>query len=315
MREKCTVGGQAVIEGVMMRGSKGTATAVRLDDGSITVKLDKIVPYTKKYKVLSIPILRGFVSLIESLVIGIKTLNYSASFFQDGEEEELTGFDKWFFEKFGDKSSDIIMGFSVMISFIFAIGLFFILPTFAANFFKKIIFNISPLTLNIIEGIIRVAIFLLYIYLIGKMEDIKRVYEYHGAEHKSIFCYENEKELTPENAATFGRLHPRCGTNFLFLVMIVSIIVFSLTGWKSLSQRIIYRIVLLPVISGITYEIIKWMGYSKSPIAKALAFPGLMLQKLTTSEPDLKQLEVAITALKTAEGIEDVKEECEEIED
>lgn len=313
MKKKCAVGGQAVIEGVMMRGSKGTATAVRLPDGSITVNLDETLSCIKKYKILSIPILRGFVSLIESLIIGIKTLNYSASFFED-EGEELSGFDKWFYEKFGDKSNDIIMGFSTILSFIVAIGLFFIFPTFVANIFKKSSLQMGTFTLNIIEGVIRVAIFLLYVYLIGKMEDIKRVYEYHGAEHKTIFCYENDEELKPENAAKFGRLHPRCGTNFLFLVMIVSIIAFSLTGWNSLLERILYRIVLLPVIAGVTYEIIKWMGYSKSILAKILAFPGLMLQKLTTREPDLEQLEVAITALKKAEGIEDIEEECEDCE-
>lgn len=164
--------------------------------------------------------------------------------------------------------------------------------------------NINAVLLNIIEGIIRVAIFLIYIYLISKIEDIKRVFEYHGAEHKTIFCYENGKELTPENAKKFGRLHPRCGTNFLFLVMIVSIIIFSLTGWSSLWKRILYRIILLPVVSGVTYEIIKWMGKSESKLSKILSYPGLMLQKLTTKEPDLSQIEVAIEALKAAEGIE-----------
>ena len=163
----------------------------------------------------------------------------------------------------------------------------------------------STMGMNIVEGIIRVLIFLLYVYLIGKMEDIKRVYQYHGAEHKTIFCYENNVELTPENAAKFGRLHPRCGTNFLFLVMIVSIIVFSLTGWNSIGERIMYRIILLPLISGVSYEIIKWMGKSKGSLAKILSYPGLKLQNLTTREPDLSQLEVAIKALKVAEGIED----------
>jgi uncharacterized protein YqhQ len=172
----------------------------------------------------------------------------------------------------------------------------------------------NSVLLNVIEGIIRVSLFILYIYLIGKLEDIKRVYEYHGAEHKTIFCYENNAELTPENAKKFGRLHPRCGTNFLFLVMIVSIILFSLTGWNSLLERVMYRIILLPVISGITYEIIRWMGKGKSRLANILAYPGLMLQKLTTKEPDLSQLEVAIAALKAAEGIEDIVKEKIEVD-
>lgn len=301
MNKKISVGGQAVIEGVMMRGSKGVSTAVRTPDGEIVIERLDLVPYTKKYKFLGLPVIRGFVSLIESLVIGIKTLNYSAKFFE--EEEELSKFDKWFKNKFKDKSDDIIAGVSLIFSLVVAVLLFFLLPTYVANFFKKVS-SINTVWLNVVEGIIRVILFLLYIYFIGKLEDIKRVFEYHGAEHKTIFCYENGMELTPENAKKFRRLHPRCGTNFLFLVMIVSIIIFSLTGWNSLLQRLLYRIILLPVISGITYELIRWMGKSSSKAANILAFPGLMLQKLTTREPDLSEIEVAIAALKSAEGLE-----------
>lgn len=313
MDKKVNVGGQAVIEGVMMRGSQGIATAVRTSSGEIVIDKKETIPYTKKYKFLGLPIIRGFVSLIESLVVGIKTLNYSASFFED-EGEEDSKFDKWFKDKFKDKSNDVIAGMSLVVSLGFTILLFFLLPTFAANFFKKS-FSMNTVLLNIIEGIIRVVIFLLYIYFISKMEDIKRVFEYHGAEHKTIFCYENNVELTPENAMKFGRLHPRCGTNFLFLVMIVSIILFSLTGWNSIWQRILYRIILLPVISGITYELIRWMGKSNSALSKVLSYPGLMLQKLTTREPDLSQLEVAIASLKAAEGLEGIdKQRNEEVE-
>ena len=297
------VGGQAVIEGVMMRGSKGIATAVRLPDGSISVDFKDTLPLTKKYKVLGLPIIRGFVSLVDSMIVGVKTLNYSASFFED-EEEEPTGFDKWFSNTFKDKSTDVLLGISLMVSVVFSVLLFFILPTFVANFFNKA-FSLNKVLLNIIEGVIRVLIFIGYIYFIGKMKDIQRVFQYHGAEHKTIFCYENDVELTPENAAKFGRLHPRCGTNFMFLVMIVSIILFSFTPWASLLQRTIYRIVLLPVISGVTYELIRWMGKSDSRLSKILSYPGLMLQKITTSEPDLSQLEVAIKSLKVAEGIDE----------
>jgi uncharacterized protein YqhQ len=310
MEKKINVGGQAVIEGVMMRGSRGVATAVRKPDGEIVIDKNDMIPITKRYKALGLPIIRGFVSLIDSLIVGIKTLNYSASFFE--EEGEASKFDKWFDAKFKDKSNDVLTGISLVLSLGFSVLLFFLLPTFVANFFKKT-FELNAVSLNIVEGIIRVSLFILYIYLIGKMEDIKRVYEYHGAEHKTIFCYENNVELTPENAKKFGRLHPRCGTNFLFLVMIVSIILFSLTGWNSLWERIMYRIILLPVVSGITYEIIRWMGKGKSKFAGILAYPGLMLQKLTTKEPDLRQLEVAIAALKAAEGIEDIVEEKIEV--
>lgn len=301
MARNVNVGGQAVIEGVMMRGSNGIATAVRTEAGEIVVEKRSYTSYTKKNKVLGLPIIRGFISLIESLIIGVQTLNYSASFFE--EDEVPSKFDKWLNKIFKEKSNDVIMGISLVISLIISVGLFFILPTLVANIFSKM--GASVMVMNIVEGIIRVSIFLLYVYLIGKMEDIKRVYQYHGAEHKTIFCYENEIELTPENASKFGRLHPRCGTNFLFLVMIVSIVVFSLTGWNSIGERIVYRIVLLPLISGVSYEIIKWMGKSTGTVAKIFSYPGLKLQNLTTKEPDLSQIEVAIKALKVAEGIED----------
>lgn len=302
--KKSSVGGQAVIEGVMMRGSKGIATAVRKSNGEIEVNFDESIPLTKKNTFLGLPIIRGFVSLIESLVIGIKTLNYSASLFEDDEEEgEPSKFDEFFQKVFKDKTNDIITAVTLIISLAFSILIFFILPTFAANIFKKANVN-NTIELNLIEGIIRVAIFIIYIYIIGRMEDIKRVFEYHGAEHKTIFCYENEMELTPENAQKFGRFHPRCGTNFMFLVMIVSILLFSLTGWSTLWQRVLSRIILLPVVSGVTYEIIRWMGKSSGKLSYIVAYPGLMLQKLTTREPDLKQLEVAIKSLKVSEGIE-----------
>ena len=300
MNKNSSVGGQAVIEGVMMRGSKGIATAVRLSNEEIVVDVKESVPLTKKNKIFGLPIIRGFITLIDSMVIGINSLNYSASFFED--DEEPSNFDKWFSDKFKDKSNDVVMGISLAMSIIFSVLIFFIFPTFAANFLKKVV-STNTVILNIFEGLIRVGIFILYIYLIGKMKDIQRVFEYHGAEHKAIFCYENEIELIPENATKFGRLHPRCGTNFMFLVMIVSIILFSLTPWSSLIERIAYRLLLLPIISGITYEMIKWMGKSQSKFSNFFAYPGLMLQKITTKEPDLNQLEVAITALKAAEGI------------
>ncbi|KGN02552.1 membrane protein [Clostridium novyi A str. 4570] len=308
MGKKVSVGGQAVIEGVMMRGSKGVATAIRKSNGDIEVEFDEIEPLTKKNKVFSLPIIRGFVTLIDSLIIGIKTLNYSASFIEEDEEEEEepSKFDKWMEEKFKGKATDIVMAISFIISMALSIFIFFIIPTFAANGFKRLNVN-NTIALNILEGIIRVGIFLSYIYLISKMNDIKRVFEYHGAEHKTIFCYESGEELIPENAKKQGRLHPRCGTNFLFLVMIVSIILFSFTGWNSIWQRIFYRIILLPVVSGVTYEIIKWMGNNNNKCTKILSYPGLMLQKLTTREPDLEQLEVAIVSLKVAEGIETVE--------
>lgn len=303
MEKKTTVGGQAVIEGVMMRGAKGLATAVRLPNGSIEVKKESSESLTKKNKFFGFPIIRGFISLIESLIIGIKSLEYSASFFEDDEEESESKFDKWFEKVFKEKGNSVLMGISLVLSLAFSTLLFFILPTALASLVKKAITS-NVVVLNIIEGIIRVIIFIGYIFIVGKLEDIKRVYQYHGAEHKTIFCYESGIDLTPENAKKFGRLHPRCGTNFLFLVMVISIIIFSFTGWQSIGQRVISRVLLLPVVSGVTYEVIKWLGKSDSKISKIIAWPGLLLQKITTQEPDESMLEVAITSLKAAEGLE-----------
>lgn len=298
---KCDVGGQAIIEGVMMRGAKGLATAVRTPNGEIEVKVKRTTPITKKYKILNIPIIRGTATLIDSLIIGINTLNYSASFFEEDEEESK--FDAWLKNKLGDKgANDLIITLTMMVSFFVAAGLFLGIPTAIASIFKGI--GLSPILLNLIESAIRIAILITYMYFISKLDDIYRIFQYHGAEHKTIFCYEAEEKLTIENVKKFGRLHPRCGTNFLFLTMIVSIILFTLTGWGGFWQRLILRIVLMPLVAGITYELIKWLGRTESKLGKFIAYPGLKLQELTTKEPDDEQLEVAIKSLMAAEGIE-----------
>ena len=296
---KCEVGGQAVIEGVMMRGTKGQATAIRKSDGKIEIDMKKIVPITKKYKFLNIPFIRGIFVLIDSLVTGINTLNYSASFFEEDDEESK--FELWLKNKFGDKSNDLIVGGTMVLSFALAIALFVALPTSIASLFAAL--NLNPVLLNLIEAIIRIVILLIYMYSISKMDDIYRDFQYHGAEHKSIFCYEAGEELTVENVRKFPRFHPRCGTNFLFLIMFVSIIIFSFTGWGGFFERLLLRIVLIPIVSGITYELIRWLGKSENILSKVIAYPGLKLQELTTKEPDDDQLEVAIAALMTAEGI------------
>ncbi|MBQ5696634.1 MAG: peptide chain release factor N(5)-glutamine methyltransferase [Clostridium sp.] len=298
---KCDVGGQAIIEGVMMRGSKGLATAIRTPNGKIEVKVKKTKPITKKYKILNIPIIRGAVTLIDSLMIGINTLNYSASFFEEDEKESK--FDIWLKDKLGDKrANDLIITITMMFSLLVAAGLFLGVPTAIASLFKNI--GLSPIILNLIESSIRISILILYMYLISKLDDIYRVFQYHGAEHKTIFCYESEEKLTIENVRKFGRLHPRCGTNFLFLTMFVSIVLFTLTGWGGFWQRLLLRIILMPLVAGITYELIKWLGRTESKLGKVIAYPGLKLQEITTKEPDDSQLEVAIKALMAAEGIE-----------
>lgn len=298
--KKKDVGGQAVIEGVMMRGSKGIATAVRTESGKIEVDFQKVDSITKKNKFANIPFIRGIFILIDSLVIGIKTLNYSASFFEDTEPSK---FEDWLRNKFGEKSNDLIIGMTMTLSMLIAIVLFMAIPTGIASLFKR--FGLSPISLNLIEAIIRIIMLIGYIYGISKMEDIFRVFQYHGAEHKTIFCYEAEEELTVENVKKYGRFHPRCGTNFLFLIMMVSVIIFTFTGWGSFIQRLALRIVLIPVISGITYEIIKWLGNNNGKLAQKISYPGLKLQELTTREPDDLQIEVAICALMAAEGLEE----------
>lgn len=296
MSKKTNIGGQAVIEGVMMRGPSTIALAVRKENGEIFVKSEEKTPLTKKNKFLSLPFVRGVVALVESLILGTKMLSQSADILE-GKEEELDT------EK--SLKDKVILVFTLGISFGISLLLFALLPTVVADLAKMVTLN--TVVINLFEGLIKVGIFLSYIYFIGKLEDIKRVFQYHGAEHKTIFCYENGKELTIENVQSYGTLHPRCGTNFMLTVIIVGIIVFSVFGWPDLITRIILRIVMLPIIAGISYEFIKWQGKSESSLAKILSTPGLYLQKLTTNEPDDSQVEVAIESLKAVlkEGEDD----------
>ena len=307
--KRCDVGGQAVIEGVMMRGSKSLATAVRTPKGNIEIDFKDNRPITKKYPILNIPFLRGFFVLIESMKVGMDSLNYSASFLED-ESEEPSKFEKWLENKLGEKANNVLIAITMFISFIFAIGLFVALPTGIASIFNT---GISSVMLNLIEAGIRIIILLLYMFLISKLDDIYRVFQYHGAEHKTIFCYESMEELTVENVRKQSRLHPRCGTNFLFLIMFVSIVIFSFTGWGGIIERLAIRIIFIPVVTGISYELIKWLGKSNNILSKIIAYPGLKLQLLTTKEPDDSQIEVAIASLKAAEGIEDSNKKIEEL--
>lgn len=295
-KKKTTIGGQALIEGIMMRGTEDIAIAVRKPDSTISVDKRKAVSYTKKNKFLGLPLIRGSVALIESMVIGIKALTYSAEFYEDEEDnEEMGKFEKFLTKVFGEKLESVAMGFSVVVSLGIGIALFFVLPVILTGFIKSI--TESAVLRNLVEGIIRIAIFVFYIFLISRMNDIKRVFQYHGAEHKSIYCYENEEELTVENARKYPRLHPRCGTNFLFIVMIISIFVFSFVKTQNMGTKILSRVVLLPLVAGISYEVLRFVGRSDSKIVRILIYPGLALQYLTTREPDDDQIEVALEAL------------------
>lgn len=293
-----SIGGQAVIEGVMMRGPKKIATAVRKADGEIVIDKKDVNSFVSNYKINKIPVLRGVAAFIESMVTGVKCLMFSADQVDIEEEnpEKMSKFEKWLDDKLGDKIKDIAIYFSVVISLIFSIGMFMLLPTAIAGIFK--IWIKSALILNLIEGVLKLSIFFLYLRLVSCMEDIRRVFEYHGAEHKTIAAYEAGEELTAENAMKYSRLHPRCGTSFLLIVMVISILMFSLLRWENLWMRIAYRLLLLPFVAGISYEIIKLAGKNPNGIVGILTKPGLWLQKLTTREPDLSQLEVAIEAMK-----------------
>lgn len=299
--KKTNVGGQAVIEGVMMRGVKGISIAVRNPKGEIIVKNSDRMPLSKKNKFFGLPIIRGAVSLFDSMAIGIDSLNFSASTAFPDEDEEPSKTSKFLNKIFKGKTDKVVEIATIIISLMFSVVLFFVLPTLVTSLFKNL--GLSNVGFNLIESSIRVLLFTAYIYLISKMDDIYRVFQYHGAEHKAITCYENELDLTVENAKTCSRYHKRCGTNFMFLVMIVSIIVFSFLGWRNPLIRVVTRILLLPLISGITYEILKWLGDGDSKVKDAIAYPGLMLQRLTTKEPEDDMLEVSIRALKESEGI------------
>lgn len=287
---KLRVGGQAVIEGVMMRAPGKVATAVREPGGKIAVETKTVNSISDRYPVLKKPMLRGTVTLIESLVLGIRSLSYSAK--MAGEEDE--------------QLSDKEMAMTIAVAFLLASVLFIAIPTGAAKLFHFI--TEDPFFLNLMEGFLRLFIFLGYIWGISRMKDIRRVFQYHGAEHKTIFCYEAGLPLTVENVQKFPRLHPRCGTAFLLIVMLVSIFVYAFLGWPELWLRILSRIVLLPVVAGISYEIIRVAGCSGNPIVHAAILPGLWLQYLTTRPPEDEMVEVAIESLKAALPEEEIVE-------
>lgn len=291
-----TVGGQALIEGVMMRGKNKISIAIRKSDGEIIIKTDEI---KKNFltKFTKIPILRGVFAFIASMIIGIKALNYSAEFFDDGADIEKGKFDLWIEEKFGDKADSIYVAISMIFALTISIIFFLGLPAIVSFGLSNVVDN--SILLSLLEGVFKFALFLGYIMLISKMKEVKRVFQYHGAEHKSIRCLEAKEELTPENAIKFSRLHPRCGTSFLLIVVVISIIVFAFLGnFNTPLLRVGLKLIFMPIVAGIAYEIISLAGKSDSKFVALVSYPGMMLQKLTTVEPDLDQIEVALAALK-----------------
>jgi uncharacterized protein YqhQ len=297
-----SVGGQAVMEGVMMQGPGRVAVAVRRNDGSIVYKVRKIRPLSEKYPWMAWPIVRGIVSFVNALVGGMKILTESADM-AGLDAEEPSKFEKKVAQILHVKPDDVMMGFAVALAILLSVGLFFALPTFLEALIKRVVPNKT--LVNLIGGVVRMGLFLLYVYLCSKLKEIRRVFQYHGAEHKSIYCYESGKELTVENARPFTTLHPRCGTSFLVIVMAISILIFLLLGSDTSNPflRLGSRLLLLPLVAGVSYEILKGLAMAEdSWIVRAMKWPGLMVQKITTAEPDDSMLEVALVSLKASLG-------------
>lgn len=300
-----SVGGQAVMEGVMMQSTEKIAMAVRRPDGKVELRVRDRKILAKKYPILGWPIIRGVVNFVYQLYDGMKTLTESAEI-AGGETEEPSAFEKKMAKALHMKAEDVMMLFAVVLALALSVLLFFVLPTALESLIKKVVS--SRVLLNIIGGVIRIGVFLLYVGLVSRLKEIHRVFMYHGAEHKSIFCYESGQPLTVENAQKFTTLHPRCGTSFLVIVMVISIFIFTLLGTNSSNvlARVGSRLLLLPLVAGISYEILKWLGRAEDTlIVRVLKWPGLMVQKITTAQPDDEMVEVALIALKASLGMED----------
>ena len=289
------IGGQAVIEGVMMKNMDRYAVSVRKPNGKIETKVEECVSFAEKHPLFQLPVFRGMANFLESMVIGMKTLNYSASFYEDEEEQTESRTEQLLEKILGEKAEKIIMGIVLVFSLAISIGLFMILPYIASEALGKLIRN--EYVILFMEGIIRIAIFLGYIVLISRMEDIKRVFMYHGAEHKTINCLEAGVPLTPENVDNFSRLHKRCGTSFIFIVMIISMVFFFFIRVDTIWLRIVLRLLFLPLVAGVSYEFIRLAGSSDHPLVQIFSKPGLALQRLTTKEPDHSMIEVAIASV------------------
>ena len=302
------IGGQAVIEGVMMKNMDRYAVSVRKPNGKIETKVEECISFAEKHPLFQLPVFRGLANFLESMVIGMKTLNYSASFYEDEEEQTESRTEQLLEKILGEKAEKIIMGIVLVFSLAISIGLFMILPYIASEALGNLIRN--EYVILFMEGIIRIAIFLGYIVLISRMEDIKRVFMYHGAEHKTINCLEAGVPLTPENVDNFSRLHKRCGTSFIFIVMIISMVFFFFIRVDTIWLRIVLRLLFLPLVAGVSYEFIRLAGSSDHPLVQIFSKPGLALQRLTTKEPDHSMIEVAIASV---EGVFDWREYIENL--
>ncbi|MBQ7308541.1 MAG: DUF1385 domain-containing protein [Clostridia bacterium] len=292
------VGGQAVLEGVMMRSGENVSVSVRAEDGSVQTKDSKYVSIKQKYKVLGLPIIRGMVSFIESMVMSFGTMNDSVNLL--GIEEEETKFEKWLIKKFGASILDVLMPIAMVLGVLLAVGLFVFLPALIGRGISYLFGGDIGIWQSAIEGVMKVAIFIVYMLLVSMMKDIRRTFEYHGAEHKSIFCYESGEELTVENVKKHSRFHPRCGTSFMFVMIFIGIVLGFFIPFETVWLRTLCKILLLPVTMGIGYEFLMYAGKHDNFLIRALSAPGLWMQRITTKEPDDSQIEVAIASLKHA---------------
>ena len=308
----CNIGGEALLEGIMMRAPNGYAQVVRTPTGELTIEKKRQVPFGADNKFLCFPIVRGTVKLLDSLIVGTKALFNSAeiSAAEDDPAYTPTKFDLWVEKKLGEKAMNFVMGLSLILAVVLSVTLFFILPQLISSGAKWLfsLFDVSLniVAMNIIESVSRIAIFLLYMILVSQMKDIKRVFMYHGAEHKTIHCYENYEELTVENVRKHSKHHPRCGTAFLFVVMIISVIVHCLLPDLGLWLNILMRLVTLPVIAGLAYEFNRYAGRHENKFVKILRAPGMAMQRFTTREPDDDMIEVAIVALNEALSLDEM---------
>ena len=309
VKHKTSIGGQALIEGIMMRGPKGNAMSVRMPDGTIETEVDQYVPIQKKYKFLGMPIIRGVVGFAESMITGYKYMMKSAdkALTEEEKEEDMSKLDKWISEHFGEKMMTVVGVISMVLGVALAFLIFMYLPTLTVDLFDNYLLKNADISKfhPLIEGVMRIIIFILYMYLVSKMDMIKRTFMYHGAEHKTIFCYENGLELTVENVRKMSRFHPRCGTAFMFVMIIISVLVSSalVLIFPDLAEinRVLWitvKIAVLPLVMGLGYEFIKFAGKHDNGIVKVLSYPGLLMQRITTVEPTDDIIEVAIESIK-----------------
>ena len=297
---RTTIGGQALIEGILMRGPEKQCIVVRGPEG-LVIKEEALKLIRDRYPILGLPLVRGSVTFLDSMVKGVKALMFSADYYPEEDVGEPSKFEKWLDEKLSNEAMEkLVIGFSVVVAVCFSIGLFMLLPTFLASFVTKV--TDSVLVRNLVDAVLRIAIFMTYLIAVSRMKDIRRTFSYHGAEHKTIFCYEKGLELTVENVRVQPKHHPRCGTSFLLVVIIVAILVntviFALFPVENVFLRMLVQLCLLPLVVGITYEFNRYVGGHDNPVTNFLAKPGLWMQNFTTFEPDDSMIEVAIEAMK-----------------